>query len=209
MDGGKEILPSRPIRKNHTLAGQHHIHRKVPGKGLDLDPLELRLVRIENDGKVQVLIISLTDTLKYPIELFCDLYHKRWPVEEDYEKIGCRLELENFTGKTSLSVYQDFHAKVFLKNLVRVLALPVQEVIAVDVHDRKYSYQINFTQALSRSKGAVALLLYESGRQVKRRIEDLQTIFQRTVGPVRRGRKYHRNHEAKPRKYFPQYKPIG
>lgn len=85
--------------------------------GLDLDPLELRLVRIENNGNVQVLITSLTDTQKYPIELFSDLYHKRWPVEEDYKEIKCRLELENFTGKTSLSVYQDFHAKVFLKNL--------------------------------------------------------------------------------------------
>jgi len=177
--------------------------------GLDLDPLELRLVRIENGGKVQVLITSLTDTQEYPLELFSDLYHKRWPVEEDYKEIRCRLELENFTGKTSLSVYQDFHAKVFLKNMVHVLAVPVQDMVDVDCHDRKYSYQINFTQALSKSKGAVALLLYESGRQIRRLIEDLQSIFQRTVEPVRPGRKYPRNHKVKSRKYFLQFKPIG
>ena len=177
--------------------------------GLDLDPLELRLVRIETDGKTQVLITSLTDTQKYPIDLFSDLYHKRWPVEEDYKEIRCRLELENFTGKTSLSVYQDFHAKVFLKNLVHVLALPVQDMIDVDCQDRKYSYQTNFTQALSKSKGVVALLFYESGRQIKRLVEDLQTIFQRTVEPVRLDRKYPRNHKVKSRKYFLQYKPIG
>jgi len=177
--------------------------------GLDLDPLELRLIRVENDGKTQVLITSLTDTQKYPIELFSDLYHKRWPVEEDYKEIRCRLELENFTGKTHLSVYQDFHAKVFLKNLVHVLAFPVQDVVDADCHDRKYSYQINFTQALSKSKGGVALLFYESGRQIKRLIKDLQTIFQITVEPVRPGRKYPRNHKIRARKYFPQYKPIG
>jgi hypothetical protein len=32
-------------------------------------------------------------------------------VEEDYKAIKCRMELENFTGKSVLSVYQDFHAK--------------------------------------------------------------------------------------------------
>jgi len=117
--------------------------------------------------------------------------------------------LENFTGKTSLSVYQDFHAKVFLKNLVHVLALPVQDAVDTDCHDRKYSYQINFTQALSKSKGVVALWLYESGRQIKRLIKELQTIFQITVEPDRPGRKYPRNHKIRARKYFQQYKPIG
>ena len=66
--------------------------------GLDTTPLKLRLIRIENDGKVAVLITSLIDTQKYPIELFSDLYHKRWPVEEDYKIIRCRIELENFSG---------------------------------------------------------------------------------------------------------------
>ena len=40
-------------------------------------------------------------------------------------------------------------------------------------------------------------------------ILDLQDIFQRTVEPIRPGRKYPRKHKAKPRKYFLQYKPIG
>ena len=177
--------------------------------GLDLEPLRVRLIRIENDGKTQILITSLIDTKMYPLELFGDLYHKRWPVEEDYKEIKCRLELENFTGKSVLSVYQDFHAKVFLKNLVHVLALPVQTRVEDDCCNRKLSYQINFTQALSKSKGAVALLLRGSGRQIRRLIDDLQTIFQRTIEPIRPGRKYPRKHKIRPRKFFPQYKPIG
>jgi hypothetical protein len=84
--------------------------------GLDITPLKLRLIRIENDGKVAVLITSLIDTKQYPIDIFNDLYHQRWPIEEDYKTIKCRMELENFSGKSALSVYQDFHAKVFAKN---------------------------------------------------------------------------------------------
>jgi hypothetical protein len=49
---------------------------------------------------------------QYPHDLFADLYHDRWPVEEDYKIMKCRIEIENFTGQSELSVYQDFHARV-------------------------------------------------------------------------------------------------
>ena len=69
-----------------------------------LEPLKLRLIRIQNKDQVQILITSLIDTTRYPIELFSDLYHCRWPVEEDCKTLKSRLELENFSGKSVLSV---------------------------------------------------------------------------------------------------------
>jgi hypothetical protein len=92
--------------------------------GLDMKPLKLRLIRIQNGDKAQVLVTSLIDAKRYPIDIFHDLYHKRWPIEEDYKSIKCRMELENFSGKSALSVYQDFHAKIFAKNLVSIIAFP-------------------------------------------------------------------------------------
>jgi len=47
----------------------------------------------------------LSDTGKYPWAVFFDLYHSRWPVEEDYKTVKSRIELENFSGKSALSVY--------------------------------------------------------------------------------------------------------
>jgi hypothetical protein len=177
--------------------------------GLDMTPLKLRLIRIENDGNVAVLITSLTDTQQYPIDIFNDLYHQRWPIEEDYKTIKCRMELENFSGKSALSVYQDFHAKIFAKNLVWMMAFPVQDCLDEDTSFKKYRYQINFTQAFSKSKGVIVLLFHDTGRKIRRLIADLQCIFQRTVEPIRPGRKYPRNHKAKSRRYFLQYKPIS
>ena len=177
--------------------------------GLDTDDLKLRLIRIENQGKVTVLITSLIDSKQYPSSLFGDLYHCRWPVEEDYKTIKCPMELENFTGKSSLSVYQDFHAKVFAKNLVWLMAFPVQNRLDQDTCLKKHRYQINFTQAISKSKGVIALLFIDTANRLRRLIADLQYIFQRTVEPVRPGRKYPRKHKSRPRKFFPQYKPIG
>ena len=177
--------------------------------GLDLKPLKLRLIRVENDGNIEILITSLTDIQGYPIELFSDLYHKRWPVEEDYKTIKCRMELENFSGKSALSVYQDFHAKVFFKNLVGIIAFPAQGQVEKDNQTRKHQYQINFTQAIAKTKGVVMLLFQYAATQVRRLIDDLQCIFQRTVEPIRPGRKYPRKHKAKPRKFFLQYKPVA
>ena len=176
---------------------------------LDSTPLKLRLIRVENDGKIEILITSLIDMEKYPITVFNELYDSRWPIEEDYKTIKCRMELENFSGKSSLSVYQDFHAKVFIKNIVWMMAFPIKDRIENDKIQRKYQYQINITQALSKSKGVIALLLHDSGRKIRRLIADLQLIFQRTVEPIRPGRKYPRNHKVKSRKFFIQYKPIG
>ena len=177
--------------------------------GLDIAPLKLRLIRIENDGKVAVLITSLIDIKQYPIEIFNDLYHQRWPVEEDYKTMKCRMELENFSGKSALSIYQDFHAKVFANNLVWIMAFSVQDCLDQEGSLKKYRYQINFTQAFSKSKGVMALLFHDTTTRIRDLIADLQYIFQRTVEPIRLGRKHPRNHKAKPRKFFMQYKPIG
>lgn len=177
--------------------------------GLDLTPLTLRLIRVENDGKVEILITSLIDKELYPSEIFHDLYHRRWPIEEDYKTIKCRMDLENFSGKSSLSVYQDFHAKVFVKNLVSVLSFPVKGTLENADTTKKYQYQINFTQALSKSKGVIALFFHETEKKIRRLVADLQYIFQRTIEPVRPGRKYPRNHKVRSRKFFLQYKPIG
>lgn len=176
---------------------------------LDTSPMKLRLVRIENDGKVSVLITSLIDCQKYPVDVFKGLYHSRWPVEEDYKTIKCRMELENFSGKSALSVYQDFHAKVFAKNLVWLMAFSVQDRLNETDSAKKYEYQINFTQAFSKSKGAIALLFHDKIGQLRTLIADLQHIFQRTIEPIRPGRKYPRNHKAVFRKYYLEYKPIG
>jgi hypothetical protein len=177
--------------------------------GLDLKPLKLRLLRIENDAKTQVLITSLTNTKLYPYEIFAELYHKRWPVEEDYKTIKCRIEMENFSGQSALSVYQDFHSKILLKNLVSVLALPVNDALSNSMTSRKYDYQINFTQAISKSKDVIALLFRQTTLKLIQLIESLQDIFLKTIEPIRPRRKYPRRHTVSCRKYFLNYKPIS
>lgn len=177
--------------------------------GLDTRSMSLRLIRVELDtGETEVLITSLTDSAQYPHLLFGELYHERWPVEEDYKVVKCRLEMENFSAKSALSVYQDFHARVFAKNITAMLTFATQETMEKLSEPRKHCYRINFTQALSTMRDTIVLLFQKTGRAVHAIIQDLLGTFAQTVEVVRPGRKYPRNHKRSQRKYCLNYKPI-
>mgnify|MGYP003933705911 CR=1 FL=1 len=175
--------------------------------GLDCQSFDVRLVRIElESGEVEVLVTSLLDIDKFPHAIFKELYHKRWPVEEDYKAMKCWLQLENFSGKSVLSVYQDFHAKIFQKNLVSVLCFSPQNRLDAEGIKQKYRHQVNFAQALSNMKGMTPLLFQRSKATVKSIVEDLQELFYRTTEPIRPGRKFPRKHKASVRRFFFPYK---
>jgi len=48
-----------------------------------------------------------------------------------------RLEPGNFSGQSFLSVYQDFHAKVFAKNLTVIITSPDQEAVKHEYEGKK------------------------------------------------------------------------
>jgi hypothetical protein len=177
--------------------------------GLDTEPLRLRLVRVQLDtGETEILITSLIDSDLYPAHIFHELYHERWPVEEDYKKAKCWIEIENFSGKSVLSVYQDFHAKIFSKNLTSALAHPTREIVRQASEGKKYEYQINFAQALSKTKDVIVLLFDRSKEAAILLISQLHEIFIKTIEPIRPGRKFPRNHKVHRRCFYYCYKPI-
>jgi len=170
-------------------------------------PLQVRLVRIPLDsGAVEVLCTSLLDQERYPYAVFKDLYHHRWPVEEDYKVLKLRVEVENWSGKSVLSIYQDFHAKVFTATLTALLAQPAQAVVAQQSQTKKYTDQVNFAHLLSKMKDTVVRLLHRT--VIADILASLWQIMLRTVEPIRPGRKYPRNKTAKRKRFAMTYKPL-
>ena len=177
--------------------------------GLDLRPLKLRLIRVELDtGEAEILITSLFDTQRHPHAQFAELYHLRWPVEEDYKAMKQWIEIENFSGKSVLSIYQDFHAKVFSKNLTSVLVHPTQAVIDKNNENNVYQYARNFVQTLSKVKDVIPLLFLRSREAVRKLISDIHAIVVRTIEPIRPGRKYPRNFNNRSGRFHYGYQPT-
>jgi hypothetical protein len=184
-------------------------HRKCFEMGLDKKPIRVRLIRIElESGETEVLITSLTDMKQFPYELFSDLYHLRWPIEEDYKTLKYRLQVENWSGKTVHSVYQDFHAKCFSKNFTAVVATTTVDDIYKKSSALKHIHQINFAQALSQMKDTIVLLFNRPAEKVVMLVEKVRKIFIQTTESVRPNRKFPRRHRVKQKRFFFEYKTI-
>mgnify|MGYP002079359385 CR=1 FL=1 len=88
--------------------------------------IKCRLIKVElPNGESEMLCTSLTDMEKYVYDDFVELYHYRWNEEEAFKLLKCRIEVENFSGKTATAVKQDFYAKMFLLTLCAAYAHPI------------------------------------------------------------------------------------
>jgi hypothetical protein len=191
------------------LQASYQSKKECDEMGLDAAPLRLRLIRVELEtGEIEVLITSLIDGRKYSHEIFMDLYHLRWPVEVDYLYMKQRIEVGNFSGKSALSVYQDFHAKVLAKNLTWILASPVQNAIEEQEGEKKHEYQLNMTQAISKSKDTIFLLFERPRETLEQLIQKIHTVFMAATEPIRPGRKFKRIHKINKKEYYINYKPC-
>jgi hypothetical protein len=191
------ILPKKDRKK---LASYPHMQDTT---------ITCRLVKIILEtGEKEILCTSLTDMEKYQYKEFDSLYHFRWNEEEAYKLLKCRIELENFSGKTAKAVKQDFHAKVFLMTLCAAYAHPIEEKVTEEYkadQQRKYDQTINHTNALSMTQEIMIAVMIR--KQFEKAIEAFDNIVEKTREIIRPGRSFPRNKKPK-RTYSMNYKPL-
>lgn len=190
-----------------TLTPNKSSIKQCQQKGLPITPLRLRLIRVELDNEVEVLITNLMNEQLFPINVFKELYHLRWGVEENYKRLKQWVEIENFSGKSALSIKQDFYAKVLTTNLTAMLVNDAQQQVDKETHHRKYDYQVNFAQALSKMKDTVIELIWLAAAQLQGRIKTLIEYIACSIEPIRGGRSFNRpESKIKNKKHYLCYK---
>ena len=158
--------------------------------GLPTTPIRVRLIRVLlPTGNIEVLMTSLLDPDTYPADAFAELYHLRWAQEECYKCFKSRVEVENWSGKSALTICQDFHAKVLALNLTAVLASTAQEIVDDRLRRRSSQAGQHDLRAAAMKNALVRLLTRANPVELLRRLID---IVARTVEPVRPGRSYPR-----------------
>ena len=169
--------------------------------------IPVRLIRVLlPTGEVEILMTSLLNREDHPAEAFATLYHLRWAQEENYKCFKCRVEVENWSGKSALTIDQDFHAKVLALNLTAVLARAAQDVVDDRCRDDIHPKQVNMTHALCAMKGALIRLLTRSDPLELLRV--LITAVAHTVEPIRPGRSSPRRKGPRLHGYHMAYKPC-
>jgi hypothetical protein len=196
----QEVVFTLPKKDRKKLADYPHFTDEA---------IRCRLIKvILADGSKEILCTSLLDTEKYPYGEFAELYHYRWGEEEAYKLLKCRAELEDFSGKTAISVKQDFFAKIFLMSLCAIYAFPIEEKVREEYkadEKRKYDQQINHTHALSVTQDILIWVFLK--HQLGEALQAFDQLVEKTREIIRPGRSVPRN--MKPKKpYSMNYKRL-
>ncbi len=167
----------------------------------NVGPFKLRLVKVLLDtGEVEVLATTLLDKEKYPLEIFKDLYFKRWGIETNYNHLKSNIHVEEFSGLSEVAIRQDFYANVFINNLQSIIALDSKEEMDRERSEREYEYKINKNLSLGYMKDRIIEILTSDN---PRYYDELKELFKMNPNPVRKGRKNPRKPQDKNRrKYF-------
>jgi len=171
--------------------------------------IKCRLIRIElHGGESEILCTSLTDMEKYLYDDFEELYHYRWNEEEAYKMLKCRVEVENFSGKTAVAVKQDFYAKMFLLTLCSAYAHPIDEKVREEYkanENRKHDQKINKTNAIAMTRDILIAMFVRKDYNIA--IEAFDAVVSKTREIIRPGRSNERKHRPK-KLYSMNYKRL-
>lgn len=140
-------------------------------------PVRLLSVDIPGTGEREVIATSLLDEEAFPTELFLWLYHQRWGIETYYHQLKNRLDLENFTGRTVESIYQDFYAMLFISNFESILTLPAQRSLNNNKPAHASDKQVNHSVSYHLIKD-YALELFFSTQSEETIVQKLTQLFQ-------------------------------
>lgn len=146
--------------------------------------LEVRLVTVGlPNGELEVLATSLLEEAKYPVAAFAQAYHQRWGVESFYGLIKGRLALENFSGRTVESVFQDFQATLLLTNLESVLCREPQAELQAAQRPGQLPAAINHAVSFNALKNQMIALLHRQDLPIDTVLDRLRETFR--GNPVR------------------------
>jgi len=146
-------------------------------------------------GDVEFLATNLAFDEVSDKEL-AELYFMRWGIESKYNELKSFLQIENFTGKTSLIVKQDFFATLYLSNIIAFAKFQADDIIEaqrVGKHN-KLTYQLNINVAAGIFKDRfIKILLQDSSFLQSFMLNSLVSDISRFVSPIRPNRKSFRN----------------
>jgi hypothetical protein len=152
-------------------------------------------------GEIETLITDLSQDA-FEASDFQALYFKRWPVETRYDALKVKLQLENFTGKTVLSVFQDFYASMFLSNMATFAKYVTDAEIQKDNADKDldYEYKTNVNILIGKLKDNLVLALLEPNPDKRdRALQKVLAEISRNRTPIRPGRQFERKLPRKKR----------
>lgn len=152
----------------------------------------VRVIRLVlSTGEIETLITNLSREA-FSTNQFLTLYAMRWSAETAYNTVKNKLLIEKFSGRTVLSIYQDFFAAMFLMNCVAVISSEVNEVLLKDKRLCKYNYKANRNLIVGYLKHRLPFILLLARSKIKNYCNILLKMCTRQPVPVKPNRAFPR-----------------
>ncbi len=157
---------------------------------------QVRVLKVKIPGGDQeILLTNLPETI-LSSKHAAELYFKRWAVETAFDTLKSKLQLENFSGKTEVSVRQDFYATVYLAGFTIICAEDANKMIEEQDRDKqlKYRRKSNLNRSIDCLRTRFFRILLEDNPAVRNTLLDrLCEIIAQRPEAVRPGRSPARN----------------
>lgn len=156
---------------------------------------QVRVLKVEIPGGTETLLTNLSEA-RLPRECAAELYFKRWGVESTFDTLKSKLQLENFSGKTEVSVFQDFYATVYLAGFAMICAEDADKIIEQQDQGKqlKYRRKSNLNRSIDCLRRRFYRILLEDDPVLRSNMLDrLCSDIALRPEPVRPGRSPARN----------------
>lgn len=178
-----------------------------------MDQLVYRLIRVNlPDGKVEVLMTTLTHTRKWPVGEFKKLYALRWGVETCFHVLKSYFQATLFSSYKVDGVKQDIWATFALFNIQSATQRSLKRKVKILSRTRQYAYQLNRNLGLGYLKRCLPGLLVQPVKQLGERLDRLLASLLKAVEPVRprksRARKKRIMRSNERHNYEPNYRSV-
>jgi hypothetical protein len=147
------------LKQVNEFTGEDGIIKIKHGK----DYKDIRVINVVlKTGEVEKLLTNVFDN-NFSADDFKILYFKRWKLEIRYDFLKNKLEIENFTGESSLVVYQDFYASIYLANLCELTKACSDELIEEENQKKslKRAYKTNQKRLIAKLKDNLIKIVIE------------------------------------------------
>lgn len=173
-------------RNTKTVKAEPDIYKSIAGRVFDyIEPkshklhyISFRIIKFQlSNGKVEYILTNLPKE-DFSIDEIRDLYNRRWGIETSFRDIKYAAGILFFHSRKKGLVIQEIYSKLTLYNFSEAIT----GGIVIQKKDRKYSYSINFSLAIS--------ICVEFLKRCQRDVDlpGLEKLLERQLIPIRPGR---------------------
>lgn len=187
-----EISLDREQSKKRKIELQELLKDRINRK------MKLRVVKIKlSNGEDEYLISSILDSALLQTDDFKRIYEYRWSEEEHFKLQKNSAELENFSGRTSQSVLQDYYSRMLILNLHSILVKEAEKQLEEENKYKKdtlkyNSYKINRNVSYGLVHSHILKLLDSENSDWTDAYDGLLKKLKKNTIPVRKGRNFPR-----------------